>query len=132
MDEVAEQRAVREGAREAGPIFSAFRTRVERASIVHFSGELDVSSAPAARAVLSAVAHAEPALAIVDLAGLTFADTTLVSVLSLASRQTLDRGGELRLAAVPPTVRRLLSLTRLERSFPMFDSVEEALNEPGD
>ena len=66
------------------------------------------------------------ALSACSVQGVTFVDSAglccLVSIL-----KALPSGGRVRLVGVQPAVKILFDLTRLERIFPMFPTVEEAL-----
>ena len=61
-------------------------------------------------------------------------DSTGIGVLVRFLSHTRNRGGDLRLAASPPFLSKLLQLTRLDRIFRLYDSEDEAimsfLNEP--
>lgn len=64
---------------------------------------------------------------LVDFSGATQLDSTgigeLVGALSLAN----EKGAELKLAAMPPKIRELLRITRLDTVFDVRESYEEAL-----
>jgi anti-sigma B factor antagonist len=64
---------------------------------------------------------------LVDFSGATQLDSTgigeLVGALSLAN----EKGAELKLAAMPPKIRELLRITRLDTVFDVRESSEEAL-----
>jgi anti-sigma B factor antagonist len=85
---------------------------------------LDALAAPGFRMVVLQ-ATAGRTLVVVDLRNVNFVDSSglgcLVGVL-----KSMPAGGQLRLTAVAPQVRSLLTLTRLGSVFPIFPSVEEA------
>lgn len=65
-------------------------------------------------------------ICIVDLSNVRFVDSSgLGSLVSLL--KAMKPGAQLRLANCNPTVRQLLSLTRLDRIFRTYDSVPAAL-----
>ncbi len=65
-------------------------------------------------------------LVVVSLAQVVFIDSSgLAALISVLKR--VPAGGQLRLAHANSAVRSLLSLTRLEKVFPSFDTVEQAL-----
>ncbi|MCX7604247.1 MAG: STAS domain-containing protein [Bryobacteraceae bacterium] len=68
---------------------------------------------------------------VVDFSGASQLDSTgigeLVGALSLAN----ERGASLRLAAMPPKIRELLRITRLDTVFDVRESLEEALKSSG-
>jgi anti-anti-sigma factor len=90
------------------------------------TGRLDAQAAPAARQALEALAAAGGRRIVVDLAGVTFLDSSGLGALVAGLKAARARGAELRLAAPGPQVRELLRLTALERVFPIFESVEAA------
>ena len=61
-----------------------------------------------------------------DLQGVTFMDCSSLRVLQNAQHRALAAGGEMRLAAASEQVLRVLTLTRLDGAFPLFDSVRDA------
>ena len=64
---------------------------------------------------------------VLDLSGITYCDSTGVSVLVHAYRRTEATGTMLALAGAAPEVFRLLSLTGLDRFFRSYDSVDTAI-----
>lgn len=90
------------------------------------TGRLDAQAAPAARQALEALAAGGARRIVVDLAGVTFLDSSGLGALVAGLKAARARGAELRLAAPGAQVRELLRLTALERVFPIFESVEAA------
>ncbi|WP_405008271.1 STAS domain-containing protein [Kitasatospora purpeofusca] len=90
-------------------------------------GDLDIETlAPAAEALDALVAQG-PGAVVIDLGGVGFCDSSGLNVL-LKTRIAAEHGGlELRLAAVPPTVMRVLDLTGARAVFSIHDSVAGAL-----
>jgi anti-sigma B factor antagonist len=62
-----------------------------------------------------------------DLGGAGFVDSSGIGVLVAALKSLRGRGGDLRLANVPPHLRNVLTVTRLDRVFDRFETVEEAV-----
>lgn len=65
---------------------------------------------------------------IVDLSEVQHVDSAGLSALLLGQRQMRLNGGEIRLAGLNESVRSLLDITQLNRMFPIFATVPEALN----
>ena len=65
---------------------------------------------------------------VMDLGGVTFIDSSGLGALVSTLKALREAGGNLRLANVPARVRSVLEVTRLERVFESFDTVEEALD----
>jgi anti-sigma B factor antagonist len=91
------------------------------------SGRLDVTGAPALKdAVSEAVKNGQPRL-VIDLEGVSFVDSTGLGSVIAALKLVRGSKGDLRLAAPNQQVRVVLELTTLDRVFPYFATVEEAL-----
>lgn len=65
---------------------------------------------------------------IVDLSEVQHVDSAGLSALLLGQRQMRLNGGEIRLAGLNESIRSLLDITQLNRMFPIFATVPEALN----
>jgi len=67
---------------------------------------------------------------VIDFAGLTYIDSTMLAECVAAMRQAKDRGGNVKLVSPAGTnVRHILKITALDRSFDVFDNVREALED---
>ena len=64
---------------------------------------------------------------ILNLEKARFMDSSVIGTLVALAKEAREVSGELRLAAVPPNIRHTLELLRLDRFFPMDDSLEDAL-----
>lgn len=88
----------------------------ERPSVlVHLDGELDLAAAPALRTRLADLLAAGDRDVVVDLAGVTFFDTSALEPLVESHRLGRSRGVRLVLCHVPGHVRRVLEITGLDR-----------------
>jgi len=97
-------------------------------AVVALRGELNLADTPCvASHLIAAVAACGPSI-IVDLAGLEAIGYCGLSVLLRVRRWTRNSGGDLRLAAPQPPVRRILEVTGLIDVFAVYHSVEEAAN----
>ncbi len=67
---------------------------------------------------------------VLDLSGVEYIDSAGLSALLLAQRQQSHHQGDVRIAGARDEVRSLLALTALDRVFPMYGTVEEALAAP--
>jgi anti-sigma B factor antagonist len=93
------------------------------------SGRLDVGGAPALKeAVSEAMKNGQPRL-VIDMEGVTFVDSSGLGSVVSALKQVRTSKGDLRLAAPNQQVRVVLELTTLDRVFPYFATVEEALTD---
>lgn len=97
-------------------------------SVIAPSGRLDVAGAPALKdAINEAVRNGTPKV-VIDMEGVSFVDSTGLGSVISALKQIRNTQGELRLAAPNQQVRVVLELTTLDRVFPYYASLEEALS----
>ena len=96
-------------------------------TVIAPTGRLDVAGAPALKdAVAEAVKAGQPRL-VIDLEGVSFVDSTGLGSVIAALKQVRSSKGDLRLAAPNQQVKLVLELTTLDRVFPYFATVEDAL-----
>jgi anti-sigma B factor antagonist len=94
------------------------------------SGRLDVTGAPALKdAIGEAVKNGQAPRLVIDLEGVSFVDSTGLGSVIAALKMVRSSKGDLRLAAPNQQVRVVLELTTLDRVFPYFATVEEALTD---
>jgi len=97
------------------------------ATIVAPTGRLDVAGAPALKdAISEALKNGQPRV-VLDMEGVSFVDSTGLGSVIAALKQIRSSQGDLRLAAPNQQVRVVLELTTLDRVFPYYSTVEEAL-----
>jgi anti-sigma B factor antagonist len=98
--------------------------------IVSVNGEIDVHTGPALRDhLLSAFAHGEDTV-VVDLAQVSFLDSSGLGVLVTAHKRARTTDGELRIAACRPEVATIFQITALDRAFCIYPTVADALTAP--
>ena len=94
---------------------------------VGLSGELDLSRALLLEQELRAVEGARPSAIVIDLSGLDFVDSSGLARL-IAARRRAERGGwRIVLVQGSEAVRRLLSMSALDRAFELVEAPEDAL-----
>ncbi len=86
---------------------------VDGAAVVSVTGDVDLVSAPHLREVMEEALGRSSHL-IVDVGGMTFIDSSGLSVLVHVHRQAADAGGSMTVRRPSPTLKRLLSITHLE------------------
>jgi anti-anti-sigma factor len=96
-------------------------------SVVAPTGRLDVAGAPALKDAISEVVKNGPPRVVIDMEGVSFVDSTGLGSVIAALKQIRNTQGELRLAAPNQQVRVVLELTTLDRVFPYYATVEDAL-----
>lgn len=98
-------------------------------ALVEVAGELDLHSAPQLRAELGRAIEdkeVESPRIVVDLAGVTFLDSTGVGVLVGALKRAREAQGALHFCGAQPRVRRVFEITGLIGALPLFATRDEA------
>ena len=102
-------------------------SRVGGLPVIATPAEIDVSNAAEfRRALLSCANGSDPAL-LVDMSETVFCDSTGLHQLVQARARAIAAGGEVRLVIRAATVLRLFAIMGVERLFPVFGSLEEAV-----
>ena len=96
-------------------------------TVVAPTGRLDVAGAPALKDAINEAVKNGPQRVIIDMEGVSFVDSTGLGSVIAVLKQLRSSQGELRLAAPNQQVRVVLELTTLDRVFPYYATVEEAL-----
>jgi len=96
-------------------------------TVVAPTGRLDLAGAPALKEAISEVVKTGPPRIVIDMGGVSFVDSTGLGSVISALKQIRGSQGELRLAAPNQQARVVLELTTLDRVFPYYATVEEAL-----
>jgi anti-sigma B factor antagonist len=97
--------------------------------VVTLSGELDAYDAPALRTAFSDAATAAGGTTVVlDLAAVTFLDSTALGAVVGLLRRVRESGGRLRVVLPETEARRIFELTALDRSLDVWPSRESALD----
>ena len=90
-------------------------------------GELDMQTVPRLRAALADALETAGGAVLVDLSDVVFIDSTGLAALLNALRRLTRANRRLLLVAAQGPVRRMLQLTRLDSTFALFDTPEDAL-----
>jgi anti-sigma B factor antagonist len=92
--------------------------------VVTVAGELDMGDADRVGDVLSEAAVSGRSIVRVDLAGLTFADSSAIKALLLGAKAADDRGVAYEIVNPHGSVRRLLDVTGLDEALTVIDDPE--------
>ncbi len=92
-------------------------------------GELDLATAPKVREPLERAIEAGTRRIVVDMLGCGFIDSTGLGVLLHAAKRLEENGGAMALVCVDDQIKRLLELTMIDRTIPVFDTREQAVAE---
>jgi anti-sigma B factor antagonist len=96
-------------------------------TVVAPTGRLDIAGAPALKEAIEEVVKNGPPRIVIDMEGVSFVDSTGLGSVINALKQVRGSQGELRLAAPNQQARVVLELTTLDRVFPYYATVEDAL-----
>jgi anti-sigma B factor antagonist len=96
-------------------------------TVVAPTGRLDVAGAPALKEAINGLTDNGRPRVVIDMEAVSFVDSTGLGSVIAALKQIRNRQGELRLAAPNQQVRVVLELTTLDRVFPYFATLEDAL-----
>ena len=95
--------------------------------VVALGGEIDLHTAPRLDEALFGAIHDGAQRVLVDLAGTTFVDSTVLGVLLRAHRRLDDAGGRLVLVSNDPRILRTLELTGLDRTLAVEPTLTETV-----
>jgi anti-sigma B factor antagonist len=97
-------------------------------ALVTAVGELDLNTCPQFKKALDSAARRAVNHLVVDLSGVTFMDSTALSLLAAEQRR---RAEPLHLVATEPQLLRILEVTGCTRIFVIHSSLDDALLETG-
>lgn len=107
-------------------------TRVEKVGDVHIvtlRGEIDAYTAPALRLELrQLIDDGEASRLVIDLAAVTFLDSSGLGALVGALRRLRERGGALHIVVPQGAASRIFVLTGLDQALNLFEGREDALS----
>ncbi len=98
-------------------------------TVVTLSGDLVIGDAEAHfKKTVSHLLEEGKVQLVVDCSGLRYVDSSGLGSLVRALTTSQHEGGGTRLLGVPPTLLKLLQLTKLDSVFEMFDNRDQALS----
>lgn len=95
--------------------------------IVHLQGEIDLHTCPELRILLQRLMEAGKRNIVLNLAEVPYLDSAALGVLVDAVRRAREQNGGIYLVHVTPFVLRAFEITRLIKIFPVYDTVDAAL-----
>jgi anti-sigma B factor antagonist len=98
----------------------------ERVAVLHPMGRLNMVAAPAFKSQVEETVESGRSRIVVDLAEVTFIDSSGLGALIAGLKATRQAGGDLRLAEVPEQVMTVLRLTNLDRVLRAHPTVADA------
>jgi anti-sigma B factor antagonist len=117
---------MREKASPATPV-----PRQHRPNVLPLDGDIDLHVSPAVTAYLNIMIKEKPERIVVDLSRATYIDSAGLAVLILAMQQVEAYGGQFFLCGPQETLRSILEISRLDRTFRIFPDVDAALTHQG-
>ncbi|MFG2617280.1 STAS domain-containing protein [Streptomyces sp. NPDC048507] len=94
--------------------------------VVELAGDLDHHSAPQVRALLPGLELRAGQQLVVDLSGLTFCDSSGITVMIAARNHAVGARADIVLAAVPDRVHRIFRIVGLDRVFTTYPTATAA------
>lgn len=98
----------------------------QHAALVTVSGDVDAGTVHQLRDAFDTVVAAGQHRFVIDLAAVPFMDSSGLAVLVQLFKRVRVGEGDVRIAALQPTVLRIFELVRLTRVFELFDTAEQA------
>ncbi len=102
------------------------RPHPDGACLMSVAGELDYHTAARLRAGLDEVPLDQGVSLIIDLSGLTYCDSTGISILVSAYHRAKAAGAVLALAGLNPDIARVFRVIGLDQVFSSYDTVDAA------
>jgi anti-sigma B factor antagonist len=96
----------------------------DRGVVLSVTGELDLASSPALEGALTRASAAHGERVVLDLRGVSFMDSTGLSVLVSAQRDATESGRQLAVITGSDQVLRLLTLTGVAERLTLIDAPE--------
>lgn len=98
-----------------------------QATLVTLAGRLDTNSVGRFKTAITELAEQGAVLFVIDFSQLRFLDSSGLGALVSLLRLLAQKNGDIKLACLSPEVKSLFMLTRLNRVFDIFESVQSAL-----
>lgn len=99
----------------------------KQATILEVEGEVDLYSSPDLRKAVLQLTEKENAAIIIDLDEVTYMDSSGVATLVEGLQESEKYGGSFAIANLDSKVKAVFELSRLDKVFQIYDSLEEAL-----
>ena len=94
--------------------------------MLSIGGEIDLVTAPALEEAIGGVVADNPAALIIDLSGVEFLGSVGLKILA-ATYEKLGDKAEFGVVARGPATRRPIHLTGLDKTFPLYSALDDAL-----
>ncbi len=108
-----------------------FRSQVKEVAgvpVIELEGEIDLSTSPLFKEEVYRVIDSGRRDVVIDLDGLDFMDSTGLGVLVAVLKKTSDEGGSVRLVCSKRSIRKVFSITGLDKVFAIYDNLQRCLD----
>jgi anti-sigma B factor antagonist len=95
-------------------------------TVLELQGEIDLYTAPKLKEQIADLVGQGRTRLVVNLSGVAFLDSTGLGVLIGGLKRCREQGGSLALAGPGEPVRKVLTITGLDKVFPIHERVDEA------
>jgi anti-sigma B factor antagonist len=111
----------------SGHEFQLTARTVNGVEVIGVVGELDIATSPGLRDRLDRGEDKADHPVVIDLTGCEFIDSTGLATLLHGAGRERPSAGRIALAVSPGEVRKLLELTAIDRTIPVFGTLDEAI-----
>jgi anti-sigma B factor antagonist len=103
---------------------------VDSVAVLALEGWFDARTAPAVREWFATATSSEPARVVVNLAEVTFIDSSALAALVNGMKRCHQQGGSLRLSNLQAPVRSIFEMTRLDKALEIYPDEASAVRAP--
>ena len=107
--------------------FEATEDVVRGAWVITIVGELDIATSPKVRELLSEAARDGERPLVIDLSACDFVDSTGLATLLHGAKPAQNGESNVALVCVGGEVRKLLELTAIDRTIPVYETLDSAI-----
>jgi len=97
-------------------------------AIAEMNGRFDALEVPKVSAWLDTVTDREDSRIVINMTGVTFVDSTALSLLVKGMKRARQHNGDLTLCGLQKPVKVIFELTRLDKAFNMYEDEGDALH----
>src|ERR1700719_1073427 len=112
--------------KEAAQVSGAMQKRM-RPNVLQLEGEIDLHVSPEVAESVRTMVAKKPRVLVVDLAKVTYLDSSGLAVLIEGMQNVQEYGGKFALAGVQESVKHILEIARLDQVFQIYPDVDSAL-----
>jgi anti-sigma B factor antagonist len=105
-------------------------TQQDGMAVLTLRGEIDVYTAPRMRQAIVDLVDAGSLNVVIDMEKVDFLDSTGLGVLVEGLKRVKTRGGNLSIVITQDKILKIFDITGLNKAFPIYGSLEDALKEP--